>query len=87
MISICGLDVTFVEQPVCHEADVVVQVVRGDGQVAAAAPQLGAAVARQDKVQPQLLDGAPVQLEGAYLKVLPLVTISLLMCYSKEQQE
>lgn len=58
---------TFVEQPVRDEVDVVVQVVRGDGQVAAAAPQLRAAVARQDEVQPQLLDGAAVQLEPAYL--------------------
>lgn len=60
--------VTFIEEPVRDERDVVVQVVCGDGQVAAAAAQLRAAVTRQDEVQPQLLDRTPVQLQRRYLQ-------------------
>lgn len=49
------------------ERHIVMQIVRGDGQVAAAAPQLRAAVARQDEIQPELLDGAAVQFQAANL--------------------
>lgn len=50
------------------ELDVVMQVVRRDGQVAPAPPQLGAAVAGQDEVQAQLLDRTAVELEAVYLQ-------------------
>lgn len=58
---------TLIEQPMSNEINVIVQVVRGDGQVAAAASQLRAAVTRQDEVQAQLLDRTAIQLEPTYL--------------------
>lgn len=42
---------TFIKQPVGNESDVVVEIVRSDWQVAPAASQLRAPIARQNKVQ------------------------------------
>lgn len=47
----------------CDKSYILVEVVRSDGQVAAAPAQLRAAVARQNEVQTQLLDRTPVELE------------------------
>lgn len=43
---------TFEKQPVRDECYVAVQIVRGDRQVAPAAPQLRAPVSRKDEIQP-----------------------------------
>lgn len=51
----------------CDKSDILVQVVRSDGQVAAASTQFCTTVARQDEVQTQLLDRTSVKFESIYL--------------------